>query len=433
MGSRLPIRIRPATNEIAVSYLTRLAGLHEMAFTELWTQVSRPRNGTSTRRLDPDRFAAVVDQPRERLAHAIIEMREPEPDWLALRHEPQHGCGRCAAAHPGGAPLQLLGHHQLVCLRHRIWIGPPDLTGFSQPGLGELPEVVAAQRAHLRLLRRLGPAATFDAVLTGFLICAHRWSAREEPPRGDARHQWARRAQRLIPIGTELTTFTASKLFAATYPETVDIAEVLGSLHWRGLAAGDPDMQRRFAAEIGRRLGRPDYQPQITGDAIAHWIDQDCWRPPSRPLHDYRTQRTFGGPSYRKPQPRNEDARFTSAAWFAQHRCGGDAMLHHRSLAPVITREWAEQNTLFESAVKDTATVPITPAQSATRENQSTAGRFAFIRPEPAPTDYLAEATEPAPWPAAQPRQDPKPRPWSVSEKPYFTPSPRRLRRRRQF
>jgi hypothetical protein len=53
-------------------------------------------------------------------------------------------------------------------------------------------------------------------------------------------------------------------------PETIDIAEVLGSLHWRGLAAGDPDMQRRFAAEIGRRLGQPDYQPQITGDAIAH-------------------------------------------------------------------------------------------------------------------------------------------------------------------
>jgi hypothetical protein len=31
-----------------------------------------------------------------------------------------------------------------------------------------------ARRAHLRLLHRLGPAATYDAVLTGFLICGHR-------------------------------------------------------------------------------------------------------------------------------------------------------------------------------------------------------------------------------------------------------------------
>ncbi|UAK36158.1 MULTISPECIES: hypothetical protein [Nocardia] len=428
MGSRLPIRIRPATNEIAVSYLTRLATLHQMPLPELWTQVSRARDGTSTRRLDPDRYAAVVDQPRHRLARAIIELHDPEPDWLALRHEPQHGCHRCAATHPG-PPLQLLGHHHMLCLRHRIWIGPPDLTGFQQPDLGRLPEVVAAQRSHLRLLRRLGPAATFDAVLTGFLICAHRWSEREPPPRGDARHHWDKRAQQLIPAGSELGTFTPSKLFAATYPEAVDLAEILGTLRWRRLAAGDPDMQQRFTTEIGRRLGRPDYQPKIARDAIAHWIDQDCWRPPSRPIHDYRSQRTYGGPSYRKPQARNEDAQLTSAAWFAQHRCGGDAMLHHRSLAPVITRQWAEPNTLFETAIRATATVSLTRQEHTARETQPITARLAYHRPQPAPQDYLTDATEPAPWPPPQPRQDPPPRPWSASERPYFTPRPRQLRK----
>ena len=45
MPSRLPIRIRPAADEIAVSYLNRLATLHEIPFPELWPQVSRPRNG----------------------------------------------------------------------------------------------------------------------------------------------------------------------------------------------------------------------------------------------------------------------------------------------------------------------------------------------------------------------------------------------------
>jgi hypothetical protein len=120
MRSRLPIRIRPASNEIAVSYLNRLAVLHEMPFAELWTQVSRPRTRSSARRLDPHLFAAVVDQPSARLARAIIELRDPEPDWLALRHEPQRGCWRCTAMHPGGPVLALHGQHHYVCLRHRV-------------------------------------------------------------------------------------------------------------------------------------------------------------------------------------------------------------------------------------------------------------------------------------------------------------------------
>ncbi|MET0993629.1 MAG: hypothetical protein ABWY20_05905 [Mycobacterium sp.] len=96
MPSRLPILMRPAADEIAVSYLNRLATLHEIPFLELWPQVSRPRNGV-TRPLDADLLAAVADQPRERLAHAVIELRAPEPDWLAVRHEPQRGCWRCNA------------------------------------------------------------------------------------------------------------------------------------------------------------------------------------------------------------------------------------------------------------------------------------------------------------------------------------------------
>jgi hypothetical protein len=410
MGSRLPMRIRPARNEIAVSYLNRLATLHEMPFAELWTQVSRPR--TSTRRLDPDLFAAVVDQPHTRLARAIIELRDPQPDWLALRHEPQRGCWRCTARHPGGPVLALHAHHQYVCLRHRIWIGPPDLASVAQPDLTNLPEVVAAQRAHLRLLRRVGPAATFDAVHTGFLICAHRWTARHEPDAGDARHRWARRAQLLIPMGTELETFSRSKLFAAVYPEAVEVAELIGTLRWRRLAAGNPDMQQRFTAEIGRRLGDPGYRPQVIHDAIAHWMDQDCWRPPSLPLHNYRSHRTFGGPHHPKPDQRTDKTRVISAAWFAQHRRGGHAMLHHRSLAPVIVRDWSPPNVLFESALTATATVsqPGADHGPGTDASAPTSGSFDYIRPGHAPTHYLDTAVEPAQWPQpTQPRPESQP------------------------
>ena len=43
MGSRLPIAVRPAANEIAMSYLARLADLHAMPMRELWEQVSTRR------------------------------------------------------------------------------------------------------------------------------------------------------------------------------------------------------------------------------------------------------------------------------------------------------------------------------------------------------------------------------------------------------
>ena len=69
----------------------------------------------------------------------LVELRHPEPDWLAYRHEPQRGCPRCTARHPGGRILQLLPHHRYVCTRHRIWIGPPNLLnldGGAVPRLG---------------------------------------------------------------------------------------------------------------------------------------------------------------------------------------------------------------------------------------------------------------------------------------------------------
>ncbi|WP_232534137.1 hypothetical protein [Plantactinospora sp. KBS50] len=95
--------------------------------------------------------------------------------------------------------------------------------------------------------------------------------------------------------------FSTSRLFAATYPEAIKIAALVGSLHWRRQAAGDPDGQRRFAAEICRRLGQPDYRPKVSKDSIAHWIDDDCWRPPTLPPTTYRTLPGFGNPTISNP------------------------------------------------------------------------------------------------------------------------------------
>ena len=194
---------------------------------------------------------------------------------------------------------------------------------------------------------------------------------------------------------------------------------MIGTLHWRRLAAGDPDVQRRFATAIGRRLGQPDYRPGIVNDPIAHWIDQDCWRPPSLPSNDYRSLRTFGGRSFRKPHKNSDETRFTSAHWFAVHRRGGDTMLHHRTLAPVILRDWSAPLTLFESAIEATANV--SRGTWSKLDHRHGTMPSTFMRPGPAPSDYLDTATEPAAWPQrAQPRSNFNPRPWSPSERPFF-------------
>uniref|UniRef100_UPI003F497F35 hypothetical protein n=1 Tax=Amycolatopsis sp. CA-096443 TaxID=3239919 RepID=UPI003F497F35 len=399
MVSRLPITVRPAHRELAVSYLARLAALHELPAEDLWRHVSR------NRRLDGDLLAQLAGQPRARLGRAIVELLDPEPDWLALRHEPQRGCRRCTAGHHGGPVLLLLRHHDYVCTRHRIWIGPPDLLDHPQPSLAELPEVVTAQHRHRRLLARLGPAATFDAVLTGFLFCAHHWNFTDVAFDGDAWLTWKRRTALLIPPGTEPESFSSSRLFAATYPEAVAIAELVGSLRWRRLAAGGPEDQATFAAAIGARLGLRDYRPSVTKDAIAHWIEDDCWRPPSLPNNTFRSLKTFGGPAgFRKPDKNADAKRRTSALWFTRHHRGGDAMLHHRSLNPVVLRDWSVKMEMFTSAIALTANTSVESRKAIGIERTRTPKEVAqlavthWFRPQPQPSRFLALAIEPIPW-----------------------------------
>jgi hypothetical protein len=338
---RLPIPVPPAQHETLASYLARLAGLHGMAPRDLWEPISTPRPGTARRDVLADRLAALTGRPREHLAGALPELRDPQPDWSAWRHQPQPGCLRCDARHEGGAVARLLPHHRYVCTRHRYWIGPPD-AGQPATALGDdLDEVVRAQRRHLRLLRRHGPAATFDAVLTGFLVCGHLWDDRPEADTTSWQRRWERRTKVLIPVGAEAATFSAFRLFAAVYPEAVALATVIASPTWRQQASGTPKQQQRFLTQIGRLLDRQNYQPPDAGDAITHWMKYDSHRPPSRPEKIYPDTRQHGalGPTGAGAQSRDRTDR--SAYWFGINRRGGTGILHHRHIRPVLVRDWS--------------------------------------------------------------------------------------------
>lgn len=348
--SRLPIAVAPARHETLASYLDRLAALHGLHPREIWESVGSPSPGTRRRTVHLDLLAAITGRPAAHLARALPELRDPAPDWAAWRHQPQPGCARCDARHHGGPVLRLLPHHRYVCSRHRSWIGPPD---YGQPSTlldDELRDVVRAQRRHQRLVHRHGSAVTYDAVLTGFLFCGHLWG---DEPRGpvDAWYHWTRRAHWLIPHGSEQREFSASRLFAAVYPEAVDLAAVVVSTRWRRYAGGSPEQQQRFVAEIGLRLGLPDYRPPATGDAIAHWAKFDSSRPPSAPTLLFPVTRTSAASVH--GLRRNE----RSATWFSVNRRGGTVLLHHRHLRPVLIREWSRPMDGIEAAIWASGTV----------------------------------------------------------------------------
>lgn len=338
--ARLPIAVPPARHETTTSYLARLAALHGMDPRELWHQVSTPQPGTSRRDVIPGQLAAITGRPAGHLARALPELRDPRPDWTAWRHQPQPLCPRCDARHDGGPVIRILPHHHYVCTRHWYWTGPPDAGQPATPLGPDLADIIQAQRRHQRLLLHYGTAATYDAVLTGFLICGHLW---DHGPRGwDTPWQhWHRRAQALIPAGLETSRFTASRIFAAAYPEAITLAAIIASPRWRSLAAGDAPNRQQVTAEIGRRLGRPGYHPPDTGDAIAHWIEYDSWQPPSQPTTTYPQTREAGAPRPAAVSQQTLQRQERSTAYFAVNRRGGNVILHHRHIRSVLVRDWS--------------------------------------------------------------------------------------------
>ncbi len=262
-------------------------------------------------------------------------------------------CPRCDTRHRGGPVTRLLPHHRYVCLRHRCWIGPPDIDAAATP-LGELPEVVHAQRRHLRLQQQHGWVAAYDAVLTGFLICAHLWNNPAET-RTKVGHRWSRRTQAII--GDPFADFTASRVFAAVYPEAVDLAAVLAAPTWRLRAHADQRQRQQFLSEISRRLDRTAYQPGETSDAVAHWMSCDSPRPPIRPPRTYLDTRSRCSNHVFTPGKANQARHDRSALWFARRPEGGNVILHHRHVRPVLIRPWSPAMENIDGAIWASATI----------------------------------------------------------------------------
>ena len=171
---RLPIAVAPAQQETVASYLTRLANLHGLPLRELWEPISVPR--PRSRRTSSGPAGGRNRPPNASTSSARCPSCIPPRTGRRCAMSPDRlpTLRRTTPRRPGDPPTAAPPLRR-TC--HRYWIGPPDI---DQPatGLGGLDDIVGAQRHHLRLLRRHGPAAAYDAVLTGFLFCGHLWAER---------------------------------------------------------------------------------------------------------------------------------------------------------------------------------------------------------------------------------------------------------------
>ena len=105
------------------------------------------------------------------------------------------------------------------------------------------------------------------------------------------------RAAVLIPKNAELAQFSASRIFAAVYPEAVKIAALIAAPRWRVLATGPRKINSGSCARSVPGLASRTTDHPKHGDVIMHWMKFDS----GRPIIASRENPTWGKKSEKPP------------------------------------------------------------------------------------------------------------------------------------
>ncbi len=299
-----PVRPVPVAGELTGSWLRRLAapyglgpqdllrgllrGPHHVQVTGspaagLEVFLNGPAQSALARSvgLPPARLAALLPSLADipaRLADATLV----RAGWHAPRDRWVGACHACTGRlrRPGQPVLVYPGPAGQVCRRHRRWL----LAHSGAPagiGLETLPDILAAHRQHLALMRRHP-----DAEQAVAFAAAVVWSWQLQG--WQAETIWKDRARRAAAaVGCAPAVVEPHALLA--YPETVTVARVLAGPHWqqrlRARSSLPGATADALAQEIGHRIGRPwlaDWlraRAQIRPPTAAHtdplrqWID----------------------------------------------------------------------------------------------------------------------------------------------------------------
>ena len=248
----LPRRVAPVRDETIASYLPRLAAANRLdpgALRALLAESDRKDAPVPLARL-----AAVTGMTPLALAHAMPQLcTADELTSLHIRHRPRArkrwafvACRQCTAGRP---VTRWALHDDVVCSRHRRWIGEED----QQPDLTGQPDILHAHRRHRWLIRRHGRDRVMRAFRDAQHICIG-W-------RLDGIHDagFEHRMEIFHGPGWEDRDFYDQTFDAATYPQSVALARLLASPYWRErILHKDWPWHDEFVDEV-RRTVAPDY------------------------------------------------------------------------------------------------------------------------------------------------------------------------------
>jgi hypothetical protein len=81
-------------------------------------------------------------------------------------------------------------------------------------------------------------------------------------------------------------------------------------------------------------------------------METDALRPPSAPPKTFPQRRGNKEPHRLVAvTERTRDARSRGAYWFGRNQKGGNVILHHRHIRPVLIREWSQEMEQFVGAI----------------------------------------------------------------------------------
>ncbi|MFB7112780.1 Helicase associated domain protein [Streptomyces sp. NPDC056291] len=288
-------RVAPLQGELTLSFLTRLAARYHLTIRDLLaavTDVGGLHNLTGM--LYPDSEIHLNTQARTRVSvlcrvpPQVLERALPAwtreepcgkyeagPVGRLMRGEEAvaawgPACPACTATRTGRRvpARRYLAPEERACARHRHWLlYLPGTSGLPVP-LGRCPEMIEAQRRHIRLLHRSPIGARAFEVARAV---TNSWWDQPWPVEERA---WPARLKATRPDDADPDWWKVAARDLVTYPETVALARLLAGHHLqqRTVAASGGHLPYRLGelpallAELAHELQRPWLAHHLAAD-----------------------------------------------------------------------------------------------------------------------------------------------------------------------
>lgn len=265
----LPRPVVPFPGELLDSYLRRLSHANRLDPIALRRFTA---GGDRHWSVPISRLAIIAGIPVATLEHAIGDLDGGKSGTFYVRQISVHpwtdgpACQLCALAHGAQQPVRCRKKpEEVVCLRHRRWIGTASTT---QPSLAGQPGILQAHKQHLRLVRRFGR----DETMIGFAFADHICQQWREYRQHDAgfRH----RMETFHGPSWEVPAAHPT-IAAAAYPQVVALTRLLTTPYWRALATDFSNVEhplfvKELHETVAPGLGWP--QPSYSKDPLHRWL-----------------------------------------------------------------------------------------------------------------------------------------------------------------